>query len=157
MSAPMRSGRGPRRRGAAMVAVLMTLLVAAGLAAALLGRAGGARRKLGKLEDHLQRQLALDAAFTHALHDIKDFAPTEGRSFSDLKAVEGEGAIGGVPYAFQAQPDPSQWAVTITAQAGEPGGPGLEGVAEAYLVHEVRKGRPNLRWAARYHGAKGRR
>lgn len=148
----MRSQRPRARDGAAIVAVMVMMLVIGALAATMLMRTGGTRRKMRKVTTSLQRALALDAAMVHGFHALRtvELATTDPLKGVDLP--KGEGQLDEIPYEYSFVPDPEKNSVRIEATAGKAPGPTMAGYAVAYLQLENQPGRQVQRWSIRYFG-----
>lgn len=145
-----------RRRGAALVGVLMTLLVLGMLATAMMSRTRGSRRKLVSVRARLQRDLAMDAAVSHAFHRLKDVLVDREHPLSTAPIAAGSGTLAGVPYRFHAIGDPTTRTVRIEASAGEEGGPTRTGFAVAAVhLEEVAGGAVVQRWTLHHEGRGG--
>lgn len=134
------------------MAVMVMMLVVGALAATMLLRTGGTRRKTRKVTASLQRSLALDAGFVHAFHVLraKDLETRDPLRGVDLP--EGEGKLAEIPYRFAYIPEPETNSVRIEVTAGRKLGPKISGYAVAYLQLEDQPGRQVQRWSIRYFG-----
>lgn len=135
-----------------MVAVMVMMLVVGGLAATMLLRTGGTRRKMRKVTTSLQRSLALDAAMVHAYHLLRAKELETTNPLKGLSLPEGEGMLAKIPYTFAYIPEPETNSVRIEATAGKKLGPKTSGYAVAYLKLEEQPGRQVQRWSIRYFG-----
>ena len=135
-----------------MVAVMVMMLVVGALAATMLVRTGGTRRKTRKVTQALQRSLALDAAMVHAFHVLRAQELETKDPLSGVQLPEGEGTLAKVPYAYSFIPEPETNSVRIEATAGKKLGPKASGYAVAYLKLEEQPGRQVQRWSIRYFG-----
>lgn len=141
------------RRGSALVAVMVAVLVVGGLASLLMLRGRTTRRRFQAVERTLQRELVLDAALTHAFHLLKEVMVDSSRPLAEEPVPPGAGNLEGTPYEFRFRTAPDGKSVRIDAKTGGEG-PSLEGFAvaiwstqedtEARLVRQA--------WALVYYG-----
>jgi hypothetical protein len=136
-----------------MVAVLVMTLVMAGLGAAMLTGARGARRKTRKVSQIFQRSLVLDAAMVHGFHTLRKQKVDLTAPLVKLKTSAGQGKLADIPYRFQLVPDPETKTVRIQVEAGEKKKK-VKGFAVAYLRIEDQGERTQLTWSIRYFGPK---
>lgn len=132
-----------------MVAVLVMILVMAGLGASMLAGARGSRRKARKVSLNLQRNLVLDAAVVHGFHALRKQKVNLSSPLTGLKETSGEGKIGDIPYRFELLPIPDKKVVRIQVHAGEE--PMVQdSYAVAYLRLENQGERTQVSWGLRY-------
>jgi hypothetical protein len=135
-----------------MVAVMVMMLVVGALAATMLVRTGGTRRKTRKVTAALQRALVLDAAMVHAYHVLRARDLETRDHLTGVDLPPGEGELAKIPYTYAFIPEPSTNSVRIEATAGKAPRPTLSGYAVAYLKLEEQPGRQVQRWSIRYFG-----
>ncbi len=135
-----------------MVAVLVMILVMAGLGATMMTGAKGTRKKTQKTLENLQRELALDAALVHGFHVLKSSPVDVNSPLSSLKSPEGSGMLHEIPYSYRLTPEPQSKTVRIDGIAGRSPGPELKGYAVAYLVLKEQEYRIQQQWFIRYFG-----
>ncbi len=149
-AAPVRG----RRRGGALVAVMIMLLVMGALGATLLTRSQGTRIKNRSVLRHVQKELALDAGLVHGFHVLKNLKVEPDKELPSDLAPAGSGEVAGVRYEYRFTPEARTKTVRIDVKAGED--PPLEGNAVAYLSHETRDTHVTQCWAIRYFGPEPR-
>lgn len=144
----MRRDRNPSRQASALVAVMVGLLIMAGLASTLMFRARVSRRTSQKALTNLNRSFAAEAGITHSFHLLKNESIDVSSPLNQLSITEGKGEINGVPYRFTMKAVPEESLVQIRSVAGKEGkGPQSRGFAVARLeVEELGRGMSRIRW-----------
>lgn len=141
-----------RRRGTAMVAVMVLILVMAALGATMMTSARGTRRKTRKVAERVQRELALDAAFVHGFHVLKGMEIDPASPLQTLDPDSGQGKLVEVPYSFHLTADPQTKTVRIDAEAGEQATGTMKGYAVATLRLDADEYQTRVSWTIRYFG-----
>lgn len=146
-----------RRRGTALVGVMVLLLVLMALGGTMLTSSKGTRRKLMNVERSFQRDLALDAAFVRAFHDLKEVKVGPGERVKGEPIPAGGGEVLGYQFSYTAVGDPETNTVRIDAVVTHPDDQAeLKGAAVAH-IHAEEDGRTILQtWSLRYHGPEHR-